>query len=81
MAIERRLGTAAAMVLAAATIAGCSTTTATEPVPPMADGAQAKPASDLAEGQRVFRFETFGDEVLWTDKLRLHEVIEYLKSL
>ena len=33
-------------------------------------------AAELAEGQRVFRFDTFGDEVLWTDKLRLHEVIE-----
>jgi hypothetical protein len=24
----------------------------------------------------IFRFETFGDEQLWTDKLRLHEVVE-----
>ena len=32
--------------------------------------------AQLAEGQRVFRFDTFGDEVVWTDKLRLHEVIE-----
>ena len=24
----------------------------------------------------MFRFDTFGDEVVWTDKLRLHEVIE-----
>jgi mono/diheme cytochrome c family protein len=30
----------------------------------------------IAEGQRVFRFDTFGDEQLWTDKLRLHEVVE-----
>ena len=30
----------------------------------------------LADGERVFRFDTFGDEQLWTDKLRLHEVIE-----
>jgi cytochrome c5 len=30
----------------------------------------------IAEGQRVFRFDTFGDEELWTDKLRLHEVVE-----
>jgi cytochrome c5 len=30
----------------------------------------------LAEGQRIFRFETFGDEEFWTDKARLHEVIE-----
>jgi mono/diheme cytochrome c family protein len=28
-----------------------------------------------AQGQQVFRFETFGDEALWTDKLRMHEVI------
>jgi hypothetical protein len=30
----------------------------------------------VAEGQRIFRFDTFGDEQLWTDKLRLHEVVE-----
>ena len=30
----------------------------------------------IAEGQRVFRFDTFGDEQMWTDTLRLHEVIE-----
>ena len=41
-----------------------------------------RPATDetspalIAEGQRVFRFDTFGDEQLWTDTLRLHEVIE-----
>ena len=28
------------------------------------------------DGQAVFRYDTFGDEQLWTDKLRLHEVIE-----
>jgi hypothetical protein len=30
----------------------------------------------VAEGQRVFRFETYGDEQLWTDKLRLNEVVQ-----
>ena len=30
----------------------------------------------VADGQRIFRFDTFGDEQLWTDTLRLHEVIE-----
>ncbi len=29
----------------------------------------------LAEGQKIFRFETFGDETQWTDKLRMNEVI------
>ena len=38
---------------------------------------QPRPSADeLAEGKRIFRFETFGDEQLWTDKLRLHEVVE-----
>lgn len=27
-------------------------------------------------GQAIFRFDTFGDEQLWTDTLRMHEVIQ-----
>jgi hypothetical protein len=27
------------------------------------------------EGQTIFRYDTFGDEQLWTDTLRMHEVI------
>ena len=30
----------------------------------------------LAEGQQVFRFETFGDEQFWTDTARMHEVVQ-----
>ena len=29
-----------------------------------------------ATGRQVFRFDTFGDEIFWTDTLRMHEVIE-----
>jgi mono/diheme cytochrome c family protein len=29
-----------------------------------------------AQGQQVFRFDTFGDEAQWTDTLRMNEVIE-----
>ena len=29
----------------------------------------------LREGQRIFRHDTFGDEQLWTDVLRMHEVL------
>ena len=39
------------------------------------DAEQTSPAL-VAEGQRVFRFDTFGDEQLWTNTLRLHEVVE-----
>ena len=28
------------------------------------------------DGKTIFRFDTFGDEQLWTDQLRMHEVIE-----
>jgi mono/diheme cytochrome c family protein len=30
----------------------------------------------LAEGQRIFRYETFGDEQFWTDTARLHQVVQ-----
>ena len=30
---------------------------------------------DRSSGQAIFRFDTFGDEQLWTDVLRMHEVI------
>ena len=29
----------------------------------------------VERGQRIFRFDTFGDEAKWTDTLRMHEVI------
>ena len=30
----------------------------------------------VADGREIFRFDTFGDEQLWTDRLGLHRVIE-----
>ena len=29
----------------------------------------------IEQGKQIFRFDTFGDETLWSDTLRLHEVI------
>lgn len=29
----------------------------------------------IRQGQQIFRFDTFGDEIFWTDTLRMHEVI------
>jgi cytochrome c5 len=29
----------------------------------------------VAQGKQIFRFDTFGDETQWTDRLRMHEVI------
>ena len=33
----------------------------------------------MEEGRRIFRFDTFGDEIFWTDKLKLHRAIEGAK--
>lgn len=30
----------------------------------------------VAQGKDIFRFDTFGDEVYWSDTLRMHEVVE-----
>ena len=35
---------------------------------------QSRP-ENVRSGQAIFRFDTFGDEQLWTDVLRMHEVI------
>jgi hypothetical protein len=40
-------------------------------------GLAARPANTAKapDGQAIFRFDTFGDEQLWTDVLRMHEVL------
>lgn len=45
-----------------------------DPDPPMAPGS----GEATMDGREIFRFDTFGDEQLWTDQLALHEVIETL---
>ena len=40
-----------------------------------AAGVQAQRAARRLDGREIFRFDTFGDEQLWTDVLRMHEVI------
>jgi mono/diheme cytochrome c family protein len=40
-------------------------------------GARLSPQT-IAEGQRIFRYDTFGDEQQWTDRLRMHEVVQGL---
>lgn len=55
----RAIGTLAA---AAAAVAACG-------------GSDDEPAALLEQGKQVFRHDTFGDERMWTDTLRMHEVI------
>jgi len=44
--------------------------------PAHAPASKSKPADLVAQGKEIFRFDTFGDERLWTDQLRMHEVVE-----
>lgn len=39
------------------------------------DSAAADQAALIAQGRQIFRFDTFGDEIFWTDTLRMNEVI------
>ncbi len=32
-------------------------------------------ASSVARGKQIFRFDTFGDEIFWSDGLRMHEIV------
>jgi mono/diheme cytochrome c family protein len=62
-------------------VAACTTRNAAEQrtqATPTAAGPAADDTSPqtLAEGQRIFRFVTFGDEQFWTDTARMHEVVE-----
>jgi mono/diheme cytochrome c family protein len=75
------VATLAVIAVLGAAASGCGATGATsEGSQPPTAGAPAReepPSAALVEeGKRVFRFETFGDEQLWTDKLRLNEVVE-----
>jgi hypothetical protein len=49
--------------------------TADSDLPDIAPTTAVNAAKLLAEGQRVFRFDTFGDEKFWGGELRLHEAI------
>jgi cytochrome c5 len=79
--VQVRAAALAFIAFTAGTVfSACDTTKPAEGTPPAATAApqatQQSTAADVAEGQRVFRFETFGDEQLWTDKLHLNEVVE-----
>lgn len=61
-----------------ALLAGCSAYGGLDPDPAAAvapESAAASSAATIKNGQQIFRFDTFGDETLWTDTLRMHEVI------
>lgn len=66
------LGSALGVILYAGASA-MTASAATETRPAMAS--QALPAQ-VAQGQKIFRYDTYGDERLWTDQLHMHQVVE-----
>ena len=60
----------AAMLVAATVLGACSSDDNNA-----SSSAPALDAALVAEGTRLVRFDTFGDETKWTDQLRMHEVI------
>ena len=42
---------------------------------PAPAGTQEREQRGIAAGREIFRYDTFGDEQLWTDVLRMHEVV------
>lgn len=57
------------MCVVASAVAACSSHGGADPAPAPADPLL------ISQGKEVFRFDTFGDETQWTDRLRMHEVI------
>lgn len=55
----------------------CTTPAPNADVATRADSATADQSPEtIAAGQRIFRFDTFGDEQFWTDTARMHEVVQ-----
>jgi len=69
-----------ALFVIIAQLAACDPGSDAGPVTPSLPASPAASRSpmnprNIADGQDIFRFDTFGDETFWTDTLRMHEVI------
>ena len=62
---RRIMLTTAVIAAAAAGVAACGNS----------DDSAAEQEALVAQGTQIFRFDTFGDEIQWSDTLRMHEVI------
>jgi hypothetical protein len=70
----RLIGAASVLYVVATTLTGLGLT-ATSNVPMSRPNPHGRADAHKGDGQAIFRFDTFGDEQLWTDVLRMHEVI------
>src|SRR5215207_904294 len=71
----------AAAVASGTSVSGFGQQRAREPVPAPGANRAAKENADrlLAEGMQIFRYDTFGSEEFWGDKVKLHEAIQGAK--
>ena len=71
----------AAAVAFGTSVSGFGQQRAREPVPTAGANRAAKENADrlLAEGMQTFRYDTFGSEEFWGDKVKLHEAIQGAK--
>src|SRR5215204_2157838 len=71
----------AAAVASGTSVSGFGQQRAREPVPAPGANRAAKENADrlLAEGMQTFRYDTFGSEEFWGDKVKLHEAIQGAK--
>jgi len=81
IAIRRCVALLFASAIACSNGANGSTESASENVPRCPSDDAATPATVdpnamLSEGQKTFRYETFGNEAFWGDSLQLHRAIE-----
>ena len=72
-AIYERGMLALVLLTAGAVFSGCGKTRASPGDSAVSLGSA---ADSVAEGQRIFRFDTFGDEQFWTDTLHMNQVVE-----
>src|SRR5262245_38740546 len=70
----RLIGAASIIVILATALAVSGVRSRAQTVAPAAS-TQANSNALRREGETIFRYDTFGDEQLWTDVLRMHEVI------
>ncbi len=72
--------TSAPTVAASATLTATTTTTSTAALAAWDASIGQNSQKLLQDGQRVFRFDTFGDEAFWGDTLKLHQAIAGQKN-
>jgi hypothetical protein len=72
--MKRIIGAASIGYIVAAVFSSSGRAQAPQPIaPPHSSSAS---GAHKADGQAIFRFDTFGDEQLWTDVLRMQDVID-----